>query len=943
MKKTIITIFLVLCFFGLAFSQVVTKLTDTSGRTVNPATADNQTNGNQKVQVTSMPSISVSSGATVTTGTASTTDTPILSIDGTVYNTLTIYAPGLNGIIEVQGSADNVNWRKFEGMRQGANGSWTPRIEAGVGGNQYMIALPHMRYVKLVNSTASIGIPIYYTLSSIVTENPAPLPTIDSTNNAINPATSDVQTNGSQITQVSNFPSSQDVVVTSGTVTANIGSLSTNTQPVTFTNSSLAVTGTFWQSSQPVVSTPASGTTTTVQGTVTVFNGTADAGNSTTSTLGSNATFTGTWLNVFNQTVSQVTITSNVSSASNGVHLQFSNDGSAIVDDYTETLTVSSASGLALSVPVRGQYFRLVYTNGASAQGSFNAYTIHKVHSPTGDIMEVSDAIVSNDHAQLTKSILYDSTGRGLVFEQMTNDGEAGTDWGIPSESYGMMYDPVGASWNKVRGDTTNGLFVNVKSATTITTQGTTQIANASKTQSAMVLPTRALMVAMDGTVLFSDTYDGTSIDTTNRWNAPVTAGTGTVTQSNGNLTFSLSTTANNAAAVSSQATFVRLGFGFLKFGIGVQLESAPSITNTHRFWGVGNPNASFTATTPLADAVGFEIKTDGLLYATVWAGNSEILATALTRPADGAFHSYVMLLRDDTVFWFIDDLENPVTFAQWKSPNTSTLPVRIHEINNSSPPLSAPTLVMGGLGLADSSISGSSLQDGVSPWRKATVKAGSTAAVAGDTSLVVAISPNNAIPAGGNTIGNVKIINSTGTTVADFVGLNVVSNASGTTLLVLSTAQTTTPGTQSAAYMSTTTGAVRSLQADIDGTLYTRPYGPVRWSCFLASIGTTTTQCQALVTNYRLYVTDVSLSSTTSTTTGYRLLYGTGSNCATGPTGLYPASASVFFVGAANTTPTPPINFRVPLAVPTGNALCVLGNSGTNTINVQINGYTAP
>ena len=271
------------------------------------------------------------------------------------------------------------------------------------------------------------------------------------------------------------------------------------------------------------------------------------------------------------------------------------------------------------------------------------------------------------------------------------------------------------------------------------------QITNASGTQNAFILPTGQIATAVDGTDQFTDTFDGAVIDVTNRWNAPVLAGTGTVTQANGNLTLSIGTTASNAAAISSQPTFAQRGFGFIKLGDGIQLETV-IVINTHRFWGLGTPNASFTAATPLAEAYGIEIDTTGAFNACIYAGNSRVFAQALTKPTDGLFHSYVAYIRSDIVIWFQDNLENPVAIVQWKTANISGLPKRLHSIAHTIAP-TANTMIVGAIGISDSSSSSQGMADGTYGWRKVTVKPASTPAVIGDTSHVVALHPSSPVP----------------------------------------------------------------------------------------------------------------------------------------------------------------------------------------------------
>lgn len=62
--------------------------------------------------------------------------------------------------------------------------------------------------------------------------------------------------------------------------------------------------------------------------------------------------------------------------------------------------------------------------------------------------------------AYVGKVRLTDGTN-DVTLEQMTGDAEDGTHWAVPSEAYNMAFN--GSTWDRVRGDATNGLYVQVK------------------------------------------------------------------------------------------------------------------------------------------------------------------------------------------------------------------------------------------------------------------------------------------------------------------------------------------------------------------------------------------------------------------------------------------------------------------------------------------------
>jgi hypothetical protein len=126
------------------------------------------------------------------------------------------------------------------------------------------------------------------------------------------------------------------------------------------------------------------------------------------------------------------------------------------------------------------------------------------------------------------------------------------------------------------------------------------------------------------------------------------------------------------------------------------------------------------------------------------------------------------------------------------------------------------------------------------------------------------------------------------------------------------------------------------------DGELFVRMGGSVRFTCALTGLAATLTQCQAAPSGpVKLYITGLYVQTTTGTAGSYSVQTGFGTNCASSTAPLFPANAtSARFVAPTNGLDA--IDFNVPIAAPTGNAICVIGTA-TNTINIQIVGYVAP
>lgn len=97
--------------------------------------------------------------------------------------------------------------------------------------------------------------------------------------------------------------------------------------------------------------------------------------NSTTTPLGGGGVYTGGWELALDYASLVVSVISNVASANDGLHVQWSNDGSTVTID-NNIYDTNAGVGRSVCLEVRGVYVRVVYTNGAGAQATFNLATI---------------------------------------------------------------------------------------------------------------------------------------------------------------------------------------------------------------------------------------------------------------------------------------------------------------------------------------------------------------------------------------------------------------------------------------------------------------------------------------------------------------------------------------------------------------------------------------
>jgi hypothetical protein len=186
--------------------------------------------------------------------------------------------------------------------------------------------------------------------------------------------------------------------------------------------------------------------------------------NSSIATLGIAGVFTGTSEDVSNYSEVRVSVISDQSSAVNGLSIQFSKDGTNW--DFTDTYTVTGGTANTFVSPRYAQFFRIVYTNGGVAQTSFRLSTILNKVMGRGSAVRPQDARTNEIDTEETST-------------------------------YPMVYN--GTTWDRARGNTTDGQYV-------------TQI---DKTATGTI-------TAINGNVALSNisAYSTLSIQTTGTWTA---------------------------------------------------------------------------------------------------------------------------------------------------------------------------------------------------------------------------------------------------------------------------------------------------------------------------------------------------------------------------------------------------------------------------------------
>ncbi|SRR6266567_2597131 len=238
---------------------------------------------------------------------------------------------------------------------------------------------------------------------------------------------------------------------------------------------------------------------------------------------------------------------------------------------------------------------------------------------------------------------------------------------------------------------------------------------------------------------VFWDAFEGgASIDTTNRWTTS-TAGGGTVTQTTGTLTVTSGTTANGFGLVQTIPTFLPRNPAFMIEQGQIQLEAAPFILNTYRFWGFGSFPGSPTLASPVTNGVGWEINTDGRLRAVIFASGGRtviadlgvglsagILGTgAQVRVSDGSTHMFVIYFRGDRIVWCMDNYDSVVasvvTGAQ--GPDINTIGWGALSLPATGATTSA-AINLAQVTLSETAHNAFQISDGPFPFRRVTVNA---------------------------------------------------------------------------------------------------------------------------------------------------------------------------------------------------------------------------
>jgi len=134
--------------------------------------------------------------------------------------------------------------------------------------------------------------------------------------------------------------------------------------------------------------------------------GVVDANNTSTTPLGANATFTGPATDLMPFLSLRINIFSDQNSATSGSSIQFSSDG-VNWDHQFPFILLTVNQPLHMPISRVARFFRIVYKNGAIAQGAFRLNTIlQRATEQSSHALIGSTRLQDADSALLTRSVI---------------------------------------------------------------------------------------------------------------------------------------------------------------------------------------------------------------------------------------------------------------------------------------------------------------------------------------------------------------------------------------------------------------------------------------------------------------------------------------------------------------------------------------------------------
>jgi len=185
--------------------------------------------------------------------------------------------------------------------------------------------------------------------------------------------------------------------------------------------------------------------------------GLVDTNNSTVQTLNAGIAFTGDATDITDYSIIFITVYSNKASATDGLSIQQSSDGTNW--DNTDEYTVPADAGKTYSIQAGAKWFRIVYTNGAADQGVFRMQTVLKKNNALASSHRLQDNITNDDDAELVKAVISVQTNDELTYKNidvqnpMPVDGDS-----VYAKDLDLVHT-VTTGWTSINGGTVSDLF----------------------------------------------------------------------------------------------------------------------------------------------------------------------------------------------------------------------------------------------------------------------------------------------------------------------------------------------------------------------------------------------------------------------------------------------------------------------------------------------------
>jgi hypothetical protein len=177
-----------------------------------------------------------------------------------------------------------------------------------------------------------------------------------------------------------------------------------------------------------------------------VAEGKVSTENSSSTPLIADAVFTGTAVETFAYAVIVVSIFADQVSATDGLAIEQSTDGTNW--DHCDNFTIPASTGKTFSFQPAARYLRVIYTNGGTGQGAFRLQTTLKKTYVKPSSHRIQDSIVDDDDAELTKAVITGKDPNGTFRNvNTTEDG----DLSISDNSSGLAI---------AKGDVTGSTFI---------------------------------------------------------------------------------------------------------------------------------------------------------------------------------------------------------------------------------------------------------------------------------------------------------------------------------------------------------------------------------------------------------------------------------------------------------------------------------------------------